>query len=127
MKKQIKKIGWLDSANPFLQGNISPTFVDKLIKILNRERVNLLRGIKKCPLCSNIVYAEGFNKGTLGISQIWVPDMHNSNIVYAAPDFIIHYVKDHKYCPPQEFIESVMAFDLNSDWSGEEIFNEIRR
>ena len=30
-------------------------------------------------------------------------------IWYVAPRLVIHYVVEHRYCPPQDFIEAVMS------------------
>ena len=35
------------------------------------------------------------------------PDIHR--ILYAAPNLIFHYVRDHAYKPPQEFIDAVLT------------------
>jgi len=33
-------------------------------------------------------------------------------VVYAAPDLIYHYVVEHHYCPPDEFIQAVLEGPL---------------
>jgi hypothetical protein len=30
-------------------------------------------------------------------------------VIYAAPDLVFHYVRDHEYKPPQTFIDAVIA------------------
>lgn len=42
----------------------------------------------------------------LGSAEIRVPS--RLGVVYAAPDMIYHYIKDHDYVPPQEFIDAVL-------------------
>ena len=31
-----------------------------------------------------------------------------TGVVYCAPQFIVHYIAEHQYQPPQEFIEAVL-------------------
>lgn len=124
---KIKKIGWLRPNDDFIKGETSEVLLEKLILILKREQVNLLRRIHACTLCGNVQYLYPDNKidRILGICMIWIPDKNNEEIIYSAEDLIIHYIRDHKYLPPKEFIESALAFDLNSSWSGQKIFNTL--
>ena len=49
---------------------------------------------------------QGYNI-VLGSAEIRVVDTKN-NIVYAAPNLILHYVINHRYMPPQSFIDAVI-------------------
>lgn len=44
-----------------------------------------------------------------GCAQIIVPG--RDGVVYSAPTLIGHYVRDHGYRPPREFVEAVLALD----------------
>ena len=38
-------------------------------------------------------------------------------MIYAAPNLIYHYVKEHRYLPPMEFINAVLSAARDSrDW-----------
>ncbi len=41
-----------------------------------------------------------------GAANLWVPA---DDVVYVAPELVLHYVTGHKYLPPLEFIDAVMA------------------
>ncbi len=41
----------------------------------------------------------------LGSAEIWV--IANDGKIFACPDLILHYIVDHNYLPPEEFIEAV--------------------
>jgi hypothetical protein len=43
----------------------------------------------------------------LGSAEIRV--FGRSGVIYAAPNLIFHYVKDHAYRPPREFIDAVVT------------------
>lgn len=80
-----------------------------------------------CPLCSaespapdfpdvksHIIMDTPYGILTLGFSEIRIPG--KGNIAYAAYDMIYHYIVDHHYQPPQEFIDAVLdAPEPNSE------------
>ncbi|UYQ64536.1 HEAT repeat domain-containing protein [Streptomyces peucetius] len=50
-----------------------------------------------------------------------------SGEVYAAPSMILHYVDEHGYCPPREFLESLHKIDqLDWDWRAERLIAILR-
>jgi len=53
----------------------------------------------------------------LGGAEIWIPD--SSQGYFAAPDLIIHYIEEHQYLPPREFLSALAIVDpaeLGSGW-----------
>lgn len=129
---EIYNIGWLDKKSNYKNELMDSGIIDKLKKILERERVNLMRGIEYCSLCPRVkgkIHVQ--NSGTdnellLGISEIWLPSVDKTK-VFASPDLIIHYIEEHLYLPPQEYIDAVNEFDINSDWSGEKTYNDYEQ
>jgi hypothetical protein len=101
-------IGWLDIDHDFEKGYVPDGFIDKLKKlpILFQNA-----GYHFCQFC------ERDDKGMVS------RDAMSSNIkmsigdgvVYLTPSMIVHYVRDHHYKPPQEFIDSVMKMENMSD------------
>jgi hypothetical protein len=55
-----------------------------------------------------------------GSAEIIVPGRDGK--VYRAPTLIAHYVRNHRYRPPKEFVEAVLALDHPSglDWQAVE-------
>jgi len=49
----------------------------------------------------------GEDKLFLGMAEIRV--FAKSGKIYAAPNLIYHYVKDHSYAPPDPFVEAVLT------------------
>jgi hypothetical protein len=38
------------------------------------------------------------------------------NCIYAGPNLVYHYIVDHEYLPPDEFIDAVETFDIDGTW-----------
>lgn len=118
--QQVVNIGWLDIGFRYNTRGTSEEFISKLKALAKRELVNVMRGIHPCKFCGkrkNSVEVDGAYI-LVGYAEIWVPSNKDMDLIYAAPTLIIHYCEAHNYTPPQEFVESVMDFDLNSTWSG---------
>ena len=84
--------------------------VERVQKLATIEPINQMRGFHYCELCDQeeIVIASAGRRRLLGSAEIWVtgPD----GVVYAAPDLVIHYIREHEYLPPTQF--NGMAQDL---------------
>lgn len=116
----VYHVGWLDAEHDYPQGKVSVELVHKLTELAATKAVRRMRGIHECELCSGreirIVY-EG-RPHLLGCAEIWIPA--RSGEVYAAPDLIVHYVRDHDYLPPKQFLDAVADIDLATWCSPEE-------
>lgn len=127
---EIRNVGWLDKNHPFKTGDVDPKFLEKLEKLIfNSYRgscsifVNKLRGSYECLVCGEdkLTISNGQKEFTLGSSELWIPDSRVKGHYFATFGLIIHYVKDHHYQPPQEFIDSVLALDLNINFNGDDV------
>lgn len=63
-------------------------------------------GFHICEYCRN--EREEFIETSSGDVQLV---FHNGHF-YQMPDMLVHYIRDHSYRPPQEFIDDVMRGDL---------------
>ncbi len=82
----------------------------------------LMRGIHTCEFCAlsdhqwftqqQNTYGESAHWASLGDGEIRVL---GESVVYAAPALIYHYVVEHHYKPPDEFIEAVLAGEPASE------------
>jgi len=111
---ELLNIGWLGEAYPFPQGSTSAKFREAL-RILCERPILLHRGFHSCEFCPEKI--RGVQKSSLGNGQIRILGLNG--IWFAAPTMIYHYVIEHSYLPPFEFIESVMnpaaiAFDIRN-------------
>ena len=106
-------VGWLDRDHAYPQGEAPVGFLDRLWAFC-RERVNLTRGVHECELCSEPTFGVRVQCGDeelwLGSAEIRVFSREGST--YAAPNLIYHYVVEHHYRPPEEFIQAVLAGPL---------------
>lgn len=103
----ILNVGWLSSDYPFQKGDVPDNFCSRLLSIIKNKSVNRTRGFHQCELSNadnGPIYVDGF---LLGSAEIHV--VGQKNCVYASPNLIYHYVKSHKYLPPREYIDAVLA------------------
>jgi hypothetical protein len=102
-----KNIGWLGPRSIF--STLAPSeWLLSTIWAFCRTSVAEYRGLHECDFCANC--DTNFTKRNsenlmLGYSEIRV--FSKSGFIYAAPTLIYHYVKDHNYSPPAEFIEAL--------------------
>jgi hypothetical protein len=87
------KIGWLDTIAPFNTGDVSSLFLSKL-KSLNPSICT--KGWHTCPYCKNS------NSSKQYLIEI------DKDVYYDVPEMIIHYIEEHQYRPPQEFIDKIL-------------------
>jgi hypothetical protein len=105
----VLNVGWLDAEHQYSKQRASEELLDALFEKCSR-RVNETRGFHPCPFC--VSYSFGVTasrKGeslTLGSAEVWVEAKDGK--IYAAPDLIYHYVAEHDYRPPQEFINALL-------------------
>lgn len=113
-------VGWLDISHPYVQGKVSDAFEEKLWDLCLHPAV-VIRGFVKCPFCQNAGKEQPLlrngKKMPHGSGRIHI---HGRGKKYIAHTLIFHYVSDHNYRPPDEFIEAVMRprnwFQRKVDW-----------
>lgn len=104
---KAKNIGWLVAGQEFRTLTPTEALLDKLWNLCGVSVVQM-RGIHECELCPNIEAGFATRNGEnlwLGSAEVRV--FSSSGDVYAAPTLIYHYVADHKYAPPEEFIRAL--------------------
>jgi hypothetical protein len=107
-------VGWLERERPYKTGPV-PSGLRRALQRLARDPKNLSRGFHVCDLCDRPRSAEGstwltrlwkWSEGPRGNGEIHVRS--RAGDVYAAPVLVVHYVKVHGYCPPEQFIQAVL-------------------
>lgn len=106
----VINIGWLGEAGSFPQGDVSEEFLMNLWeyyrcpvfstrKIYQNEKLD---GYWK-------FFTAVFNGREIGLgnSEVRVLDKERE-VIYASPNLIIHYILNHNYRPPQEYIKAVI-------------------
>ncbi len=110
-------IGWLDAAQCYARGDTSQEFKDRLFEFcLDKYVVHILRGFHACQFCGlsyeqwfeehEFKYGENAQWMSIGDGEIRVL---GKSAIYSAPTLIYHYVSEHQYKPPTEFIEAVLT------------------
>ena len=115
----IKKVGWLEAPKPFARGEVSPSDVALLERLVvhSWKPPFQANGWHDCSLCGRkegdgplTRIIEG-QRTLLGVAQIYVPD---GELMYEAPTLILHYIEKHRYLPPAPFLEAVRRTDPHS-------------
>lgn len=109
VKNNILNVGWLDEFHDFPKGKLSSNILFELLSLCDTP-INQTRGFHNCPFChkdldNSIHVLISGQKIYLGSAEIWIKG--NKNIIYACPDLIVHYIVEHNYSPPQDFIDAV--------------------
>jgi hypothetical protein len=91
-------VGWLANGKLYPRGPVPAQLVAAL-RALAESPVNLRRGFHVCDL------RPSRNVRPRGNGEVRVRSA--AGVTYAAPALIWHYVADHEYLPPREFIDAV--------------------
>lgn len=115
---EVLNIGWLSPLKPFATGNVPNDFINKLNKLLKNSNSSNAKvvmgpwmGTFTCPLCGINNWEIQERIPHIGNAEIWIPSASRKNFYYSSSTWICHYILDHKYLPPDEYIESVLFFD----------------
>lgn len=125
----VRCVGWLDSEHPYESGHSPVGIAEKLEEIIQHRsdvfdvHVNVVRGIHPCNFCGKDVKLFASRRETLlGMSEIWVPD--NSGWL-ASPSLIVHYITDHGYLPPSNFVQAVRDLSTRDRFLGQEVYDRL--
>lgn len=94
--KKLYAIGWLDEGKPYNKGKVSKEFIEKLKELYKNPHMRIYYcGWHNCFICNK----------HMGDDQLFIP---GKNKIYVCPKSVDHYIEEHNYCPPKEFIDAVM-------------------
>jgi hypothetical protein len=130
----VLHVGWLDGIHGYPKGIVPEHLITKM-KLMAKAPVELYRGFHICELCQEpeevrrdraqkleaqkAAFAKEENRPMRDfMSQSWADwtksrssngeiRIRNGDIVYAAPVLIVHYIEEHGYLPPSEFLRAV--------------------
>jgi hypothetical protein len=115
LEPRLVAVGWLDSGIPYNRGELRAEFVDRLREKC-RDSVNRTRGLHRCTLCARNAESElqpatavCSESGDFVVGGAEIRVEGPSGARYASPDMIIHYVEEHGYCPPEDYIAGVLG------------------
>ena len=100
-------VGFLTRKRPFPTGKPPAGFAKKLLTYCHPAKtVCHTMGKRKSPFDNRHIEVEIDGETvTLGGAEIRIIGEEE---IYAAPDLIYHYVVEHQYLPPKEFVKAVM-------------------
>lgn len=100
-------IGWLDAGHEFERCTPTDEVLNRLWEFC-KVSVAQMRGGHACEFCSERSdYPQwGGERLLLGTSEIRV--FSRAGAIYAAPTLIFHYMRDHSYRPPDEFVRALI-------------------
>lgn len=94
-RTSLLAVGWLESA-PFARGKVDSEVMNRLRELLESAwQPSFCPGSHECKLCG----------GSEGHRNLFVPTQSG---VLVAPELIVHYMEEHGYLPPAEFLEGVL-------------------
>jgi hypothetical protein len=111
--RPLLNVGWLSAEHPYPAGTIPEELAAKLARLC-RDGVHRTRGLHRCELCakpeglswpSPVSARDDEGEFVVGGAEIRVADL--AGVTFAAPDMIIHYVREHGYRPPDEFLDAL--------------------
>lgn len=108
--EEMLNVGWLDAAHVFPRGPVAPDFVDALLR-LNKDPENQTRGSHWCEFCEGPFKDVPNPYRSSGVASMGTAEIHAvgaDGVRYAAPTLVIHYVIEHEYQPPEEFVAAAV-------------------
>ncbi len=105
---KLKAVGWLSRDQSHARGSTPPDVIAKLEALLHHAWAPcLFNGWHDCELCPpERTGSERRHR------NLFVP---GAGFLYVAPELLLHYVRDHDYAPPPEFVAAVQACpEMNS-------------
>jgi len=100
---RVLNVGWLSHDAPFPIGDTSNEF-RRALQLLAEHPVNLCVGHHDCEFCDSRQLELPSGNGEFHLPA------SGGAVAYAAPELVPHYVEVHRYLPPVEYIEAVVAY-----------------
>ncbi|GHJ48895.1 hypothetical protein Cs7R123_62370 [Catellatospora sp. TT07R-123] len=115
---EFRAVGWLDGDHEFRRGPVPPEAVRRIGWLCVHRPQARVRGFRQCPIAPCQQERGRFGTpavidGTevrLGGAEIRATGPDGQR--YSAPDLIHHFITEHGYQPPQEFLTALAAEDI---------------
>jgi hypothetical protein len=102
----VRAIGWLHPDHPFTKGDVSADFLARLKQFAARSGdstealyFGAFGGYHTCEFCGRVH----------GINNFGVP---SGDLLFVAPEMVVHYIEQHGHSPPFEFVAAVLQSPL---------------
>jgi hypothetical protein len=106
-------VGWLAPEHDFPTGDAQEDFIDELGALCAGHAYAQTRGFHECTLPhendDDLRLTVTINGEQVALGSAEVRVAGEDDTILIAPNLIWHYVTYHRYLPPQEFIDAVLA------------------
>ncbi|WP_049804481.1 DUF7919 family protein [Microlunatus phosphovorus] len=102
-------IGWLGAGRSFPTGPVPTDVIEKLM-LLTEDLHNIMRGVHDCEFCQEESPIRLAAKVPRGYVSLGMGELHRIDVdetIFTAPSLVIHYIIQHNYQPPENFIRAV--------------------
>lgn len=99
----LRAVGWIDG-KIFSSGEVDEVHVALLIHGLDRVFRDGYRGVHSCALCKQSDATLKWRNRKVEVKATGHYLLRLDKVVYVAPTFLLHYILDHQYRPPEEFL-----------------------
>ena len=103
----LRAVGWLERPG-FPTGSVSRDCVDALVALQGGVFHDGYRGIHSCTLCGKTLPEVRWRGRKVVLKGHGHYLVQLGQIVYMAPSLLLHYMLDHEYRPPDEFVQAVV-------------------
>ena len=121
-RARVLNVGWLSFFRRGNRGSVGPDVVEKLVRLAGNP-VAQMRGFSRCQLCLRKRVPVGVGSRILGSAEVWIP-AYGTDEIFAAPDMIVHYVREHEYQPPPVFLKALDVLDVHR-WKPDEAWSNV--
>lgn len=109
----ILNVGWLAPGHDFPVGDSPAGLVDALAELRAEHAQARTRGWHQCDFCDRTdiqsLFSDNSDESRSRIGSAEIRVVSKNGITLAAPTLVAHYVERHRYLPPAEFVEAVLA------------------
>ncbi|MGW2716801.1 DUF7919 family protein [Streptomyces sp. NPDC001492] len=113
-------VGWLEDGYDYPVDEVCKEDLANIID-LGSLRQHRSRGWHSCTLCGEYTEHTATSKRagiTYRLGHAEIRAVSDDGLLYVAPNLIIHYIVDHLYGPPAEFIDAVRS-EVRRRWPEE--------
>ncbi len=104
---ELYAVGWIEESD-FTTGDVPDECIETLIEAYPSKIVSDgTRGLHTCTLCNVLLPKPEWKGKQIEVKGYGHYLVQYGNSVYMAPALLLHYILDHHYRPPQEFIHAV--------------------
>jgi hypothetical protein len=103
----VRAFGWIEPCYPYTKGPVTTEFLARLKEFASRS-------VQSTADAGLILFAGSYTCkfkgcGKEGRLNFGVPA---GDLLFVAPEMVVHYIEQHGYAPPREFINAVMVAPL---------------